>query len=340
MKLKDVIRAIVPNKTRQFIRRKQKEVLSFLKFYRRYSAAPTGRRVEFAFFRQLINELQGQINNQATPFYAFHVYREMDQLVRLHQGFPRRVLELGPGSSLGALVCFLAGGAERAAGVDIQPIERHPEFYRILKDYLACVAGFRWWRPFAAMDNRPNIRYPDSWERVDVEKLLERVEYFAPRSANDLPFQEGEFDLIYSCAAMEHFDKPQEVVREIRRVLVPGGLTIHEIDLRHHRHADSLGHLRLSEEEYQREAKKYGDGRGIDQILNGHWTGEVFCNRLLASDWKRIFLDEGLQILQFDTLCEVDLATIDPAQYAAPFCARSKNELAPLLIRVVAKRPI
>lgn len=318
MKPRDVIRAIFP-------------------YYRRVEPEAKGRK-KLALFRKMIKELRYKITEADSPFYSFRVYSEIAQAVRSHQGSPRRVLELGPGATLGALFCFLAEGAERAAGLDIQPIgELRPEFYHMLKDYLACVSGYHWWRRSIETESNPNIRYPQSWETVDADKLLKRVEYFSPYSASKLPFQDGEFDLIYSFAAMEHFDKPREAVREIRRVLSPGGLTIHEIDLAGHGGPDSLSHLLLNEKEYQHKTQKYGDGRGIEQIMNKQWTGVPFCNRLLAEDWRRIFIDEGFQILQFDTLCEMDVNAIDPVQFAAPFNTRSKNDLAPLVIRIVAK---
>ncbi len=42
-------------------------------------------------------------------------------------------------------------------------------------------------------------------------------------SAEALPFQEGEFDLVTSCIAFHHFPDPGGTLREIRRVLGPGG---------------------------------------------------------------------------------------------------------------------
>jgi SAM-dependent methyltransferase len=299
---------------------------------------PAERRKEFAYWRHVTDKLRWQISVQSSPFYAFHSYRNIDHIVRRHQGGARRILELGPGSSLGVLFCFLAGGAERAVGADIAPIDRNPEFYRLLKDYLACVAGFKWWMPTAIHDSCPDVRKVDFWEEVDVDALLQRIEYRAPVTADKLPFGESEFDLVYSCAAMEHFDRPQEAVREMCRVLAPGGLAVHFIDLRNHGGTHPLDHLRWSEAEYSRRTEKYCDGRGIDQILEGEWKGEVFCNRLLAGAWKNIFLEAGLQILQFDVISQVDPATIDPSLYAAPFRNHTKEELAPLIIRVVAQR--
>jgi SAM-dependent methyltransferase len=311
----------------------------FREYFAVRGRVPGERRGEFAYWRHLTDRLRWQVNIASSPFYAFHVYRETDQIVRRHQCCSRRVLELGTGSNLGVLFCFMAGGAERAVGVDIAPIGPNPEFYRILKDYLACVGGFQWWRPFAMKDSCPDVRYLEFWENVDADTLFQRIEYRAPVAAHELPFGENEFDLVYSCAAMEHFDQPQDAVKEIYRVLKPGGLAVHGIDLRNHSGTHPLDHLRWSEEDYRRMTEKYGDGRGIDQILQQQWKAEVFCNRLLAKSWKEIFLKAGLKIVQFDVISQVDPVTIDPSRYAAPFRDHSKEELAPLIIRVVAQRP-
>lgn len=43
-----------------------------------------------------------------------------------------------------------------------------------------------------------------------------------------LPYADGEFDLIFSKYGFEHLERPREVMRELRRVLAPGGhLLIH-----------------------------------------------------------------------------------------------------------------
>lgn len=41
---------------------------------------------------------------------------------------------------------------------------------------------------------------------------------------HNLPFEEETYDMIFSCHAFEHFENPVQALREIHRVLKPGGV--------------------------------------------------------------------------------------------------------------------
>jgi ubiquinone/menaquinone biosynthesis C-methylase UbiE len=59
-----------------------------------------------------------------------------------------------------------------------------------------------------------------------VELARERVGELAvvhQADARDLPFPDGSFDYVYSHGVLHHCDEPQKVVREMLRVLRPGG---------------------------------------------------------------------------------------------------------------------
>ena len=49
----------------------------------------------------------------------------------------------------------------------------------------------------------------------------------------DLPFRDGSFDAIYSMGTIEHFDDTEGAVREMARVLAPGGCAIIGVPNRH-----------------------------------------------------------------------------------------------------------
>ena len=289
----------------------------------------------------LVSRLRVACDRADSPVYSHHVYAEMSQCCRRLRHEPTRVLEIGPGSSLGALTCFLAAGASSAAGVDVEPLHGdRTEFYRELGRHLAVVGGFGWWRNFSTTnETKHRLTYPATWDAVDVVELARRVDYRAPQPSHVLPFEGGAFDLVYSVAAMEHIERVPETLAEVRRVLAPGGLTIHEIDLRQHGPSDDLLRLlRWTPEDYAKRTQQYGGGKGIDSIIEGSWTGEVYCNRLRMSDWRDEFERSGLQVVALESLCDVDAASIDVSKLAQPFAAKPIDDLRAVMIRVVARK--
>jgi SAM-dependent methyltransferase len=288
----------------------------------------------------LIDMLRTRSDAQDTPFYSHHVYTEMAGCARRHGSATRRVLEIGPGSSLGALTCFLAAGVERAAGVDIEPFHGdRTAYYAALKRYLAVVEGFRWWRNYAATDSDPGRSYPNSWDRVDLGALAARIDYRTPAPSDSLPFPAGSFDFAYSCAVLEHVENPAGTIAELSRVLEPGGLTTHEIDLRYHGpSSDQLKLLRWDDQEYAAMTERYGEGRGIDSILEGTWRGEVYCNRLRLSDWLDLFRDHGFDVHEVEPLCIIAEDRIRREEMVAPFNGKAMEDLAVVQVRITARR--
>ena len=79
-------------------------------------------------------------------------------------------------------------------------------------------------------------------------------------------------------------------------------------------------------------------GRKYKDRTSGEWKEEVFCNRVLAPEWKELFSGNGFKLLQFDVLSRLKPASIDQSIYAPPFRDKSRDELSPLIIRVVGQR--
>ena len=66
----------------------------------------------------------------------------------------------------------------------------------------------------------------EDYTGVDISKtvseFMEKPFYCAP--AEKLPFENNQFDGVWSYAVLEHVDNPEKALQEIRRVLKPGGI--------------------------------------------------------------------------------------------------------------------
>jgi SAM-dependent methyltransferase len=286
----------------------------------------------------LVSMLRARSCTNDSLVYAHHVFAEVEFLARKHGARPQTVMEIGPGTGLGSLFCFVASGVQCATGIDIEPLhDPGAAFYRDLHDYLACVEGFSWWRYFATAQEYPHAYFPPCAGRPKPEEILARIDYRSPVSSDSLPFPEGSFDLVYSVAALEHMPKPAETVAEIARVLRPGGLSVHEIDVKDHGTGDLLDFLTWSDAEYLSRAQPYGEGRSLAGILDGSWKGEVFCNRLRLSDWKDIFDRQGFETLEVEPVLMLRREYVRRERFAEPFRSKSDEDLAVLAFRIVAR---
>jgi SAM-dependent methyltransferase len=286
----------------------------------------------------LVRAVRERVGANDSLFYAHRVFAETDALARRHGlPFPESVLEIGPGVNLGALFTFAASGA-RASGVDVVPVPRPPDgFYEALRDYLLAVEGFAWWRSFA--ERQPGrVDFPSVSSFPSASELLSSIDYRCSVSSDALPFSGGSFDLVYSMAALEHVTEPERTVGEIERVLAPGGLAIHEIDLGHHGSQDPLRFLEFSDEHWRRQTTPYGGGLSLRSILDGGFSGEVFCNRLRRADWIRLFESAGLAVERVEAVIVLDAVAVRPERFADRFRTLPVEELAVLAIRVVARK--
>jgi len=289
--------------------------------------------------RELVEALRERSGTNDSVVYAHRVFVETAALARGHDvAAPRSVLEIGPGANLGALFCWAASGVREPAGVDVVAAPPPPpEFYETLRGFLMAVEGFAWWRAWAKPEPG-RVDFPSVSSFPAAADLLERIRYVSGVSSERLPFEDKRFDLVYSVAALEHVPDPAGSLAEIRRVLVPGGLAIHEIDLKHHGSADPLKFLEWTDEEWARRATLYGGDVSLRKILDGGFAGEIYCNRLRRSDWVRLFADAGFAVEKLEPVIVLDPSLVWRERFAAPFRDLTDEELAVLTIRVVARR--
>lgn len=158
----------------------------------------------------------------------------------------KRVLELGPGSDLGVGILLVQAGARGYVGVDRNPL---------VSEQSAAV--------HAALGG-----------------VVEGVRYeVVPDFQFAAKLGQGQFDVIVSNAAFEHFDDVPDVARQLATVVKPGGkLSVH-IDLKTHsrwiRDKDP--------------ANIYRYPRWLYRLF--YFPGQP--NRLRPADYRRAFMDAG-----------------------------------------------
>jgi SAM-dependent methyltransferase len=210
-----------------------------------------------------------------------------------------RILELGPGHTLVSGLLYAVHGARSYVAADIYPLAaKDSSPYRSLREHLAerpPLVPF----PGLAEARAQALRRFD--EVVDLSGpearfVEERVAWRYPVDASALPFADASFDVVLSNASFEHFADPGKAARECARVLAPGGLGLHQIDMRDHRDfSRPLEFLRFGEEEWQRTWRSYQ---------------RMFTNRLRKGDFVRLFEEAGtlVESAVANTKTEVDAA--------------------------------
>jgi SAM-dependent methyltransferase len=288
----------------------------------------------------LVRALKERAADNASIVYAHRVYSEIEALASRHGlPTPRSAIEIGPGVNLGSLFCFAASGVSALAAVDVAPLPEVPHsFYESLRDYILAVEGFSWWRPWAEAASTI-ASFPSLEAFPPAAALLERIDHRSGVSSEALPFGSGEFDLVYSVAALEHVPDPAGTVAEMRRVLAPGGLAINEIDLKHHGSADPLKFLEWDDDEWKRRTTLYGRDLSLSEVLDGSFGGEVFCNRFRRDEWIAVFRSEGFVVETVEPVILMKEELVLPDRFAEPFRSRPVEELRVLTMRVIARLP-
>lgn len=246
-----------------------------------------------------------------------------------------RVLEVGTGRALGVPVALWLCGADQIVTVDLNRylIPRLlwdcNRYYRQHGEKIAEILGKH--DLDGGLSQRMRQLADFSGDLAAFMKLI-HVEYCAPADARQLPFSDHSFDFHFSYSVLEHVPAPEiaGILREGKRLLRPGGVLLHTIDLSDHFwYSDStiprLNFLRFSEREWQRWANnKY-----------------MYQNRLRASEYLRLFAEAGLRIkAEWRTQDERSLQVL---QTGFPVHARFRSlpveELAIIAMQIVAEVP-
>lgn len=258
------------------------------------------------------------------PAHVVEVLRRHLSQLTAHGGSltRRRILELGPGNSLGQSVLLVLLGAERVVAVDVRRYATERTGRGV---YRQLVDGLEGWITSGdlASEIEPGERAGRANELLPAGATFPRLDGRLDYRILDspaLPLETGTIDFAYSESVLEHVADPGALYRELARVMRPGGICSHVIDLRDHHHPDPLDFLR------------YGDR--LWSWMQGRSAG--FTNRLRESDHLALIERAGFERLD---LRRTRLEPPAPLPPLAPrFRAYPEEELRTLTLVVALRR--
>lgn len=220
----------------------------------------------------------------------------------------KSVLELGPGNSYALAFGFLIHGARKYTMVDKFPRMFESDYQR---RFLAREIEF-----FERVYDRD---LSDVVDNCVVNK--EKVVFFENGADRLKDIDDGSIDILLSNSVLEHVKNIDSAIDEMKRVIRPGGVMVHFVDLRdHYNFNNPLLFL------------KYSD-RAWNTLLTKE--GYSYTNRWRADEYLVAFESRGFEIVSFDK------ESMDPAAAIPPlhpsFESKDTNTLT---IRVVCQKRV
>lgn len=194
--------------------------------------------------------------------------------------------EFGNGTSFAVGICAFFAGAGRYLAFDFLPLVDRAKQPTLVDQLRAMFAA----REPARNDlGKVAIEFPHEiiGSAAPVADPLSHIEYVAPY-AGRLSAYNGAVDMLVSTATMEHVDDTEALYADFRRLLRPGGVMSHSIDMRNH---------------------GYSKERNGKTLWNSHWlltdrewsdvtAGQSFSiNRLPASTHIRYIVEHGFKLM-------------------------------------------
>jgi SAM-dependent methyltransferase len=258
--------------------------------------------------------------DEASLLLAGHVKRLL-----AHGGkFDRlRAIEIGPGNSLAQAFILLLLGAERVTAVDVRHYATEENgdgvYGRVVEELEGWVASERFVSSIGVDEREQRSRelLPDG---ARFPKLGPELQYQITDGVT-IPLADNSCHFAYSVSVLEHVGDVAATYREMARVLEPGSLMSHIIDLRDHHHTEPHDFLRYEDELWSR--------------MQGRSAGST--NRLRASDHLSLLEKAGFEVLE---VRQKDAALAPQKKdLASRFHSYEEADLKALTLIVVARLP-
>lgn len=213
------------------------------------------------------------------------------------------VLELGPGQTPDLLFAALLYGAKKVIALDINKYLKSDLYdlnlYKETREWIRDAVN-RGELPLAETFN--GERYATELPQIPLSDL-----YFSVYDGRRFPLEDESVDIIWTKSVLEHVREPTVMIREMKRVLKPGGIMLHIIDLRDHttleNGKDWLRFLRYSDM--------------LWNLMTGNRS--TWANRLRAFQWKNLFEETGFKLIYEDTANQPFHKDFSRKKLAAPF---------------------
>lgn len=275
------------------------------------------------------------------PRYGLRIYASWHGSLERHAGGARgkKLLELGPGHTLVTGAMLVAAGAESYVGADLFPIASHDAApYRRARAELAddrdLVRANGYYDARREMLARFDaaVRFEGDQVRFDESRLA----WKHPVDAGKMPFEDGAFDVVLSNACFEHFRDAEAAARECLRVTRPGGVNLHQIDLRDHRDfSRPLEFLRFAKADWDRLFG--GDGPPLAELGPARSSFQ-YTNRWRKGDHVRAFERAGGEVSSASVTSRTEVADALRAKLHQDFRDLPRDELEAVSVFLVVRK--
>lgn len=199
------------------------------------------------------------------------------------------VYELGPGRSPELMIAMALAGAKRVVGLDIRDWMAD-NFQQ--REHLEKITSL------LRSEEATCFSHAFGISEQSLQHNLQRFNCVNPIcyklfAGSQIEEEENSIGLLYSKSVLEHIDLDQvkPAIHDQFRVLKPGAVALHIIDLRDHLHIDGDDDV---------------EGDWLDALRYPEWLHRAqtskrraYINRLRANDWLKVFENQGFEVVEW-----------------------------------------